>query len=316
VGSTEWRRVSPNRDHGFTLAKRVTVGSSPRTNVFANTLLTRQGRSRVRTQESSALELSSETPLAPSTLRHSIRSHLIYLLKASRPGFWLTAVWFYMFPLAQQEVASSALFWIGLGFVTFPLGLVIYGLNDLMDRETDRLNDRKGGFLFGPQGTDRQLRLVPWAVLLVHLPLMTWLGFRFGTKALLWYGVLAASVAFYNAPKIGFKNWPFLDLLNQASYLLVFYFSSLINSAASLPWRSQLFGVLFAMHSHLLGQIMDVAPDRAAGRRTTAVVVGPIAAKLILALFLVAESFLVNRVFASTLATLGWVWSRGSIVTH
>jgi 4-hydroxybenzoate polyprenyltransferase len=29
------------------------------------------------------------------------------------------------------------------------------------------------------------------------------------------------------------------------------------------------FGALFAMHSHLFGQIMDVAPDRLAGRRTT-----------------------------------------------
>jgi 4-hydroxybenzoate polyprenyltransferase len=136
---------------------------------------------------------------------------------------------------------------------------------------------------------------------------------------------------------------------------LVFSFSSLINSAATLPWRSQLFGVLFAMHSHLLGQIMDVTPDRMAGRRTTAVMVGPVAAKVILGLFLVVESFLVRRVFESTLveflflggavyfagdaaflfggrsypiwlsrafllgwngvalATLWWIWSRGSI---
>jgi 4-hydroxybenzoate polyprenyltransferase len=33
------------------------------------------------------------------------------------------------------------------------MGLLIYGWNDIVDYEADRLNPRKGTFLFGARGT-------------------------------------------------------------------------------------------------------------------------------------------------------------------
>ena len=50
---------------------------------------------------------------------------------------------------------------------------------------------------------------------------------------------------------------------------------------------------MFAMHSHIFGEIMDLEPDRATGRSTTAVVIGRVRAKLLIAAFLIAESALV-----------------------
>jgi 4-hydroxybenzoate polyprenyltransferase len=57
------------------------------------------------------------------------------------------------------------------------------------------------------------------------------------------------------------------------------------------------------MHSHLFGQIMDVVPDRAAGRHTTATVIGIVPAKLLLVGFLAVEAMLVawaSAAFAMT----------------
>jgi 4-hydroxybenzoate polyprenyltransferase len=65
-----------------------------------------------------------------------------------------------------------------------------------------------------------------------------------------------------------------------------------------------LFGVMFAMHSHLLGEVMDLEPDRLAGRRTTALLMGGVATKLVIAAFLAAEAVLVNRTFGDRIVTV------------
>lgn len=202
-----------------------------------------------------------------------------------------------MLPLAQQHVFGSRAFWVGLFFVTFPLGILIYGWNDIMDAETDRHNFRKGTFLFGARGTPNQLRKLPWVIIWVHLPILVLFSVWQGPRLWLWYGALVFATALYNLPRVGFKNHPFLDMLNQTGYLLVFYLSSALNEVPQLPPATFLFGALFAMHSHLLGQIMDVVPDRLAGRRTTANVIGIIRAKYLLATLLFCESVLVCFVF-------------------
>src|SRR5205823_2723377 len=111
----------------------------------------------------------NEMPAVPSRGRGG---DMLFFLKASRPGFWLTSIWFYLLPLAGHRVFDSSSFWIGVLFVTLPLGLLIYGWNDILDAENDRQNPRKGTFLFGPRGTDEQLRKLPWAIALVNLPFL------------------------------------------------------------------------------------------------------------------------------------------------
>ncbi len=51
---------------------------------------------------------------------------------------------------------------------------------------------------------------------------------------------------------------------------------------------------MFAMHSHLLGQIVDIDPDRASGRKTTAVVIGITASKALIAGLLLAEAVIIH----------------------
>lgn len=227
----------------------------------------------------------------------------IFVLKAARPGFWLTAVWFYLLPVAQLPVWDQPRFWLGVFFVSFPFGLLIYGWNDIVDRENDRRNARKGSFLFGALGTDAQLRKLPWIIALVHLPFIVLFVAWMGPHMLGWYAILIAATGLYNMPRFGFKNFPVIDVLNQAAYLLVFYVSSAINGVPQLPWQTMIFGVMFAMHSHLLGEVMDLEPDRLAGRRTTALVLGAVRTRLVIAAFLAIEATLVNRAFRDWIVT-------------
>ncbi|MEA3212932.1 MAG: hypothetical protein QOE70_5989 [Chthoniobacter sp.] len=213
-----------------------------------------------------------------------------YLLKAARPGFWSTSVWFYLLPLGAQWVFGDWRFWVGLFYVTFPLGLLIYGCNDLVDRETDRLNPRKDSFLFGARPTEAQLTALPRWIVLVQLPFFGLFIALAGGKALLWIAALLGLTALYNVPPVALKGRPGWDMLNQVGYLLVFVLASWLGGRPQAPWFTFVFGALFAMHSHLFGQVMDHAPDLAAGRRTTAGTLGVRPAKGLLIALLLAEA--------------------------
>ena len=246
--------------------------------------------------------LPTSVPATPCQLQTG--STLRFVLQAARPGFWLTAIWFYLLPVAQQPVWNSPAFWLGVFFVSFPFGLLIYGWNDIVDRENDRRNARKGSFLFGARGTDAQLRRLPWIIALVHLPFVILFAVWLGPQMLGWYAALIGATAIYNLPRYGFKNFPVVDVLNQCAYGLVFYLSSTINHVPPLPWPTMIFGVMFAMHSHLLGEVMDLEPDRLAGRRTTAIFIGAVPTKLLIATFLATEAWLVNHATGDRVITL------------
>jgi 4-hydroxybenzoate polyprenyltransferase len=173
--------------------------------------------------------------------------------------------------------------------------MLIYGWNDLVDFETDRLNPRKDTFLFGARPTPAQMQRLPLAIALVQFPFVAVFVWLAGAKALVWFAALVAATALYNGPRIGCKGRPGFDLLNQVGYLLVFVLASWLGGVPQLPWSTFVFGALFAMHSHLFGEIMDLEPDRAAGRRSTAVVLGILPAKALMIFLLLLEAALVWR---------------------
>jgi 4-hydroxybenzoate polyprenyltransferase len=234
-------------------------------------------------------------------------STLSFIIKASRPGLWSTAAWFYLLPLGQRHVFHSAGFWLGLLYVTLPLGLIIYGWNDVADAEVDRFNPRKGTFLFGARGSRDQLARLPLQIEVVQIVFAAIFFYLIGAKILLWFAALAAFTAIYNLPRYGLKSLPPFDILNQAGYLLVFVLSSWLNHVPQLRWPAMLFGALFAMHSHVFGEIMDIEPDRLSGRRTTATVIGALRSKFLISSMLVIEALLVYKFF-------GDIWISGALV--
>jgi 4-hydroxybenzoate polyprenyltransferase len=220
--------------------------------------------------------------------------NLTFLIKAARPGFWITSIWFYLLPLGGRNVFASYGFWLGLVYVTFPLGVFIYGWNDCVDAETDRLNPRKDSYLFGARGTAAQLARLPWWIAAAQLPFVVLFTAKIGwARTFAYYGALTFATWLYNNPRGGAKTRPGFDLLNQIAYLLVFALSSWLNGVPQLPWYTFVFGAMFAMHSHLFGEVMDLEPDRAVGRRTTGLALGAVGSKWFLAAMLLIEAGLV-----------------------
>jgi 4-hydroxybenzoate polyprenyltransferase len=231
---------------------------------------------------------TAEAPVGPART-----SDLAFLLQVSRPGLWSTTGLFYLMPLGHADFLYSPRLWLGLIFVLFPLGFLLYGVNDIADAGADLQNPRKGTYLFGSRGAANQLAGLKWQIAAVQVPFLITFFYVIGPRILWWYALLLVAVALYNAPHIGWKGHPPLDVLIQSSYLLIFVLSSWLNRMPQLAWQTFLFGAMFAMHSHVFGEVMDMEPDRLSGRRTTATQIGRVPAKCLIAGLLCLEAGLV-----------------------
>jgi len=221
-------------------------------------------------------------------------------------------MWFYLLPVGGMDMFQDPAFYIGLFYVTLPLGMFIYGWNDFTDYATDQINPRKDSYLFGARLTERERTKLPLRILAVQLPFFIYFLVAEGPKIIALFAVAAIAVTLNNWPRVGMKNWPCLDLLIQSSYLLVFVLSSWLNGAPQLPWQTFVFGAAFAMHSHLFGAVMDIEPDAKAGRKTTAVVLGRMRSKILIGIALIAEAFWVHIWFGETVVAtvlvIGAIW--------
>ncbi|MFT5679371.1 MAG: 4-hydroxybenzoate polyprenyltransferase [Myxococcota bacterium] len=221
-----------------------------------------------------------------------------FWLKASRPGLWFPTLWLYGLPLGGQNLLDSPAFWAGLLFVSFPLNLLTYGWNDLVDVETDANNPRKDSWLFGARGTPEQLSRLPWA-----MAAFTVLGFApvvaLGGLAMLpLLAAIVGVIALYNLPERGLRGRPPLELLCQAGYLLVIPMSAWLNAAPLPAWPTWLYLCLFCVQSQLIGEVMDIDPDRESGRKTTATVLGTQRTKLLIIATVAAEVALLVGVYS------------------
>jgi 4-hydroxybenzoate polyprenyltransferase len=214
-----------------------------------------------------------------------------HLFSVSRFKFWhyLYGPFLVGSALSGAEFWSSGEFWAGLLLFTFPANLLIYGINDYFDKDTDVLNPKKG-----KNGTEKEILLteqfrkitlsavVGSALLLVgfatlvavdtsnHTPLASMLIFLF-------FGI------FYSAPPVRAKTKPFLDFLFNFLYVVpgVFAYTLVSDSANITDGLLSPEGIiavfaasLWSFGMHLFSAIADIKPDSDAGLKTTAVTVG------------------------------------------
>lgn len=237
---------------------------------------------------------------------------ILFWLKVSRPGLWFATVWLYLLPTSQMDITSNPSFWFGLIYVTFPLNFLVYGWNDLVDQETDAVNPRKDTFWFGARGSKAQLEKLPKIIIAVQLIFMIPLVYLEGIPMLILFAGLVLINWLYNLKKNGLRSRPPLELLCQLGYLLVAPFSILVNDTANLPILTFVYLFLFAMQSHLIGEVMDIEPDRKSGRKTTATILGMKKTKLLIIGIVAAEVFILfyfykEFIFGGILA-MGLLW--------
>jgi 4-hydroxybenzoate polyprenyltransferase len=198
------------------------------------------------------------------------------LVLTSRPLNWINTA--FPFALAYYVVTERFDLLLVVGFVFFliPYNLLMYGINDVFDYESDVRNPRKGGAegALLPPETHRTVLVISTVVPVPFLvALIAW-----GSLAAT--GVLALALFFvvvYSAKGFRFKEIPFLDSLTSSAHFVMPAVYGLV--VAETRWSSLSVGLLtvfflWGMASHAFGAVQDVAADRAAGVGSIATVVG------------------------------------------
>lgn len=133
-----------------------------------------------------------------------------------------------------------------------------------------------------------------------------------GLKFMVLYIAFLVINGLYNLPEKGLRSRPPLELLCQIGYLLVVPISIMLNNTDPLPTWSYVYIILFAFQSHLIGEVMDIEPDKKAGKTTTAVLLGIKKTKILIISIVAAEVTLLSVVFGdyyfAGMLGLGLLW--------
>ena len=195
------------------------------------------------------------------------------LLHISRPVLWINTVG----PATIGMWLSGDLWrWDFLPIVlwlTLPFNLLIYGVNDVFDQETDAKNPRKGtleGARIGPE----EVRHVWRGVLFTNLPLLIYFVLFLPLRAIFWMLLYALLFVGYSAPPARFKARPYLDSLSNVAYAFPLVFVPLALSASPV-WPAAFGLMAWSAAKHTFDAVQDIDEDRKVGIETTAVRLGP-----------------------------------------
>ena len=204
-------------------------------------------------------------------------SILTRLLVSSRPISWINTA----FPFAAAYYflggELNVFFWVTSFFFLIPYNLLMYGINDVYDYESDLRNPRKGGIegaLLPPELHAPTL----WISFLLSAPFIVFIAASSVQNVLALAAFLGTIffVVAYSIKGLRYKEVPFLDSISSsihfvgpavfAVFLLGdFSFEILISLGAFFLWGAA---------SHAFGAVQDIRADREAGIASIATVLG------------------------------------------
>jgi 4-hydroxybenzoate polyprenyltransferase len=207
--------------------------------------------------------VSTEVRAATATVGDALRQ----LVGSSRPLSWVNTAYPFGAAYLLAGGGLDAVFWCGVVYFLVPYNLLMYGVNDVFDYESDLRNPRKGG-VEGVVLDDRWHRLTVWAAILSNAPFvlaLTLVGSWRSTAAL---GLLVFAVVAYSAPGLRFKERPLVDSMTSSTHFTgPAVFGYLLAGARPTTAAVVVFGAFFlwGMASHAFGAVQDITADKGGG---------------------------------------------------
>ncbi|AEI12030.1 MULTISPECIES: prenyltransferase [Cellulomonas] len=217
---------------------------------------------------------------APPAPRRGWRAGLRQVVGSSRPLSWIDTA--YPFAVAYLLAGGSvdAALVIGTVWFLIPYNLLMYGLNDVWDHESDLANPRKGG-IEGVVLDTRWHRTTIVAAVVSNVPFVVTLAVlavALGQPlALVVLAVSVFAVVAYSAPRLRFKERPGVDSATSATHFVSPAVLGVVLAGGAWTWPVVATLVAFfawACASHAFGAVQDVRADRSAGIGSVATVLG------------------------------------------
>ncbi|GMV36589.1 MAG: hypothetical protein AMXMBFR61_10970 [Fimbriimonadales bacterium] len=239
-----------------------------------------------------------------------MRSPLSLLFRVSRFRFWLYLGGTYLVGYAAgaselRDLASPLFAWY-LIFFLVPANLLLYGVNDLFDTDTDSQNPKKQLREHRVSGEERRVVAIGVAIcagLLIALVVLASSAF----ERVMLAAFLALSIG-YSVPPLRFKARALLDSCSNVLYALP-GFLGYYQASGSLPVAPAVIAAwCWTAAMHLFSAVPDIESDRRVGLQTTATMLGPHGS--LIACSILWTTAAVILIASGTL----WPWSLGSIV--
>lgn len=163
---------------------------------------------------------------------------------------------------------------IGTLYFLGPYNLLMYGINDVFDYESDVKNPRKGG-VEGMRESRAFHPTIIKAAIITNVPFIIYLLVVSPWQAQIVLGLSVFAVIAYSLKGLRFKEIPFLDSVTSSFHFvspLIFALALVGFSDTAWPWVIAFF--LWGMASHALGAIQDIIPDRQAALHSIATALG------------------------------------------
>lgn len=196
------------------------------------------------------------------------------IINVSRPRFWI-----YLFGPFLIGLAAGGINWHNLSldlifmslYFLFPANFLLYGVNDIFDYATDRLNPKKKKYeeLVTPKEQKRLFQ----RILLLTLPFFIYsvfISLEVGTL----FGLFVLLSLQYSSPPIRAKSKPFLDMLFNGLYIIPGIISYFIISGEYPPPLIIFSGLFWTMAMHAYSAVPDISVDRKANVQTVATLLG------------------------------------------
>lgn len=204
-------------------------------------------------------------------------SGLAQIFLSSRPISWVNTA--FPFALSYFLITGEIDLRLVLGTIFFliPYNLLMYGINDVFDYESDLRNPRKGG-VEGALLAPKFHKLTIGISLSLYLPFLVVLYVLGNLESGIWLTLITFTVVAYSAKGLRFKEVPFLDSITSASHFVGPLLVGLTMAGWNpldpqvLPWVIAF--TLWGMASHAFGAVQDVKADRAANIASIATAIG------------------------------------------
>lgn len=220
----------------------------------------------------------------------------------SRPISWPNTA----FPFAAAFIMTggelTAFFWIATFYFLIPYNLLMYGINDVFDYESDMRNPRKGGI----EGAKEQKNFHPviiGAALSVNIPFLVYLFLSGSLLANVVLVVAVFLVLAYSLKGLRFKEIPLLDSLTSSAHFVgPMVYALALTGFKPEYWPLIIAFFLWGMASHAFGAVQDIIPDREGKLSSIATVLGARTTTwLVWLIYLSASSLLIAQGTLSTL---------------
>ena len=196
------------------------------------------------------------------------------LFVVSRPVSWVNTA--YPFAAAYLVLGGDidTTFIIGTLFFLIPYNLLMYGINDVFDYESDLRNPRKGG-IEGAMESKRYHGMILRSSVLLALPFIAALVLLGTTAATYVLAAVLFAVVAYSMKGLRFKERPVLDSITSSIHFVgPFVYALAFFDFPTEGWSYALAFFLWGMASHAFGAVQDIVPDREGNLASIATVFG------------------------------------------